>query len=127
MRLLLSLFALGAVLLLADHDVRRPAAAAQRAPATELLIFEHPQCTYCQVFREQVLPKYHIAARISAPPLRFVDVAKDDTDSLGLSGRIATVPTAVVMRGGREVGRIEGYWSSANFFRMLAHILDEAG
>ena len=128
MRLLLSLLALGATLLLADHYAGRPAvAAAPPAPATELLVFEHPQCSYCQVFREHVLPKYHIAARISAPPLRFVDVAQDDTGSLGLSARIGMVPTAVVMRDGREVGRIEGYWGSANFFRMLAHILDGAG
>ena len=97
------------------------------APATELLVFEHPQCTYCEVFRRNVLPKYQIATHVSAPPVRFIDVSNGDLDRLGLSARIQMVPTAVVLRDGREMGRIEGYWSSANFFAMLAHILDAAG
>ena len=56
-------------------------------------------------------------------PLRFVDMSTTDTSSLGLNARIDTVPTAVVMRDGREVDRIVGYWGPTNFFIVLSHIL----
>jgi len=87
------------------------------------LVFEHPDCVYCRVFRRDVLPKYHEAVRADAAPLRFVDIATGDTASLGLNARIDTVPTAVVMRDGREVDRIVGYWGPTNFFKLLSHIL----
>jgi hypothetical protein len=99
------------------------AAVPSRTPDLEVVLFEHADCVYCQVFRRDVLPKYHIAARVAAPPLRFVDIGKDDASSLNLTSRIDMVPTAVVIREGREVGRIVGYWGSASFFQLLAHIL----
>ena len=49
--------------------------------------------------------------------------SKGDTDSLGLNSRIDTLPTAVVMRNGREVDRIVGYWGPTGFFQLLSHIL----
>jgi thioredoxin-related protein len=128
MRLFLSVLVVSVSFVLAGQYAGRSAVAvAAVEPAMELLIFEHPQCSYCEVFRRDVLPKYRIAARVSAPPLRFIDLTKDDVDNLGLSSRITVVPTAVVVREGREAGRIEGYWGSANFLRMLAYILDGAG
>lgn len=94
-----------------------------RTPAVEVLVFEHPDCVYCRVFRRDVLPKYHEAMRAEAAPLRFVDIVTGDTASLGLNARIDTVPTAVVMRDGREVDRIVGYWDPVNFFQLLSRIL----
>ena len=94
-----------------------------RTPALEVLVFEHPDCTYCLVFRRDVLPKYRDAVRADVAPLRFVDIATGDTASLGLNSRIDTVPTAVVMRDGREIDRIVGYWGPTNFFKLLTHIL----
>jgi thioredoxin-related protein len=94
-----------------------------RTPALEVLIFEHPDCTYCQAFRRQVLPRYREEVGSSGAPLRFVDIVTNDASALALNGRIEVVPTAVVMREGREVDRIVGYWGPTNFFRLLAHIL----
>ena len=93
------------------------------APTLEVLVFEHADCVYCRVFRRDVLPKYHQSVRANAAPLRFIDIEKDDTASLGLNSRIDMLPTAVVMRNGREVDRIVGYWGPSNFFRLLSHIL----
>ena len=59
----------------------------------------------------------------AAAPLRFVDINSRDTDSLGLKSRLDTLPTAVVMRDGREVDRIVGYWGPTNFFKLLSFIL----
>ena len=98
-------------------------AAPAGVPTLEVLVFEHADCVYCRVFRRDVLPQYHQAVRANAAPLRFVDIEKDDTASLGLNSHIDTLPTAVVMRNGREVDRIVGYWGPAGFFRLLSHIL----
>lgn len=125
MRAVLSALAVSLTLLIAGEGSSRAAldAAPAGTPPLEVLVFEHTDCTYCRVFRRDVLPKYRQAVQPDAAPLRFVDVAKSDTTSLALRTRIDTVPTVVVMRDGREVDRIVGYWGPTNFFRMLSHIL----
>ncbi len=125
MRALLSAFVALLVLLPAGYGSGRAGieGGAIRAPALEVLVFEHADCVYCRVFRRDVLPQYHLAVRADAAPLRFVDMEKADTAGLGLNARIDTVPTAVVMRDGREVERIVGYWGPTNFFKLLSHIL----
>jgi thioredoxin-related protein len=126
MRVLLLAVAVCLALLLGPQGSGRAAldAAAPSTPALEVLIFEHPDCTYCRIFRRDVLPKYrHAVSVANAVPLRFVDIAKSDTGGLALRSRIDTVPTAVVMRDGVEVDRIVGYWGPDNFFKLLAYIL----
>ena len=98
-------------------------AAPASAPPVELLVFERADCTYCRVFRRDVLPQYRQAVREDAVPLRFVDIDKSDLGSLALKRRIDTLPTAVLMKNGSEVDRIVGYWGPTNFFIMLSHIL----
>ena len=92
------------------------------APAVEVLVFEHPDSVSCHLFRRDVLPNYHRVMPAGAP-LRFVDVGSDGAAGLTLNARIDVVPTAVVVRDGREIDRIVGYWGPTNFLRMLAHIL----
>jgi hypothetical protein len=70
-----------------------------------------------------VVPRYRHAATADKVPLRFIDIEKTDIDSLSLKSRIDTLPTAVVMRDGSEVGRIVGYWGPDNFLKLLSHIL----
>ena len=96
------------------------------APTVEVVVFEHPDSISCRQFRNDVLPKYDQAMRTAAP-LRFVDVAIDGTASLGLNKPIEVVPTVAVMRDGREIDRIVGYWGSTNFFVLLSHILARMG
>jgi hypothetical protein len=93
-----------------------------RPPTMEVIVFEHADSVHCRIFRRDVLPKYQQSMRTQVP-LRFVDLAKSDTASFALKGRIGIVPTAVVMKDGREVDRIVGYWGPTNFFMLLSHIL----
>jgi Thioredoxin-like domain len=125
MRVLLSALAASLMFVLVSQGSGRAGldAAPARTPTLEVLVFEHTDCVYCRVFRRDVLPKYHQALPANVAPLRFVDIAKDDTASLGLNSRIDTLPTAVVMRNGREVDRIVGYWGPTGFFQLLSHIL----
>lgn len=55
-----------------------------------------------------------------------VDIAKSDIAALRLKEGIDTVPTAVLMKNGEEIGRICGYWGREGFFKMLAHIRSAA-
>ncbi len=128
MRAFLTFLALWlAVLLFADaapqaaHDGK-----AARSSSVELLVFEHPDCVYCRVFRRDVVPQYQEATQAARAPLRFIDIEKTDTEGLGLKAPINTVPTAVVVKDGREIDRIVGYWSPGNFFKMLAYIMSKA-
>ncbi|MDX2205084.1 MAG: thioredoxin fold domain-containing protein [Hyphomicrobiaceae bacterium] len=100
------------------------AMASARAAPVELLVFEHPDCQYCRVFRRDVLPRYQEGTVTSKAPLRFIDLERTDTAGLGLRGGVHVVPTFVLMQNGREVDRIVGYWAPENFFRMLSHILE---
>jgi thioredoxin-related protein len=126
MRALLTALAVALTLVAAWQGPGRAAldAAMVRTPPLEVLVFEHPDCVYCRVFRRDVLPKYRASVRADLAPLRFVDVQSDGIGRLALNGRIDTVPTVVVMRDGQEVGRIVGYWGPSNFFKMLAHLID---
>jgi thioredoxin-related protein len=128
MRAVLSAIAVSLALLLAWLGNSRAALdrAPVRAPSLEVLVFEHTDCVYCQILRRDVLPKYRHSVRSDVAPLRFVDVQASDIGGLGLNARIDTVPTVIVMRDGREVGRIVGYWGPTNFFSLLTHILGRA-
>lgn len=129
MRVLMSIV-LGLALAAFPHATGR--AALDGAPGKgsgttlELLVFEHADCTYCRVFRRDVVPRYQRSAQAAEAPMRFVDIDKSDLDALALKSRINMLPTAVLMKSGKEVDRITGYWSPDDFFKMLNYILLKA-
>lgn len=89
----------------------------------EILVMEVPGCKYCPLFREHVLPAYTASPRARDMPIRFVDVSAADTSKLKLTSPIETVPTAVLMRNNKEIGRIEGYVGPSDFGRLISAIL----
>lgn len=91
--------------------------------AVELIAFEAPGCTYCAVFRRDVMPNYATSLAGKQAPLRFVDVNDEDAERLELTRPITIVPTVVVVREGREIGRIDGYVGPINFHRMIDTML----
>jgi thioredoxin-related protein len=95
-------------------------------PTMELLVFEHPDCSYCQAFRARIAPSYRQSEHEAQAPLRFVDVSNSGTELESLKAPINMVPTAVVLKNGREVDRIAGYWAPGNFFKMVAFIISRA-
>ncbi len=92
----------------------------------ELLVFEVENCTYCGVFRRDVLPQYQQGPTAAVAPIRFVDLNRVNTDTLNLRGALKVVPTAVLMKDGKEVDRIVGYTGPANFFKLVAHLINLA-
>jgi thioredoxin-related protein len=128
MRRLMMILALSLTALLIAHAAPRAAHDDKppRGSGVELLVFEHPDCLYCRVFRRDVVPQYQEGTQAQRAPMRFIDLQKSSTDGLGLNAHISTVPTAVLVKNGREVDRIVGYWSPDNFFKMLAYMLTKA-
>jgi thioredoxin-related protein len=121
---------LAAIIVLAASDSGTGRAALDPAPVQgphiELLVYEHADCVYCQLFRHDVLPRYRqgLAAEL---PIRFVDIATAGNEGPGLRRKVDTLPTAVLMQAGREIDRIVGYWGPDTFFRLLAHMRAKAG
>ena len=128
MRLALGAAAAAFAVLLSTHGLGRAAVdTSTRAKASmELVVFEHPDCTYCPVFRNTVGQRYQNSPQSAEAPLRFVDIARADTARYGLNGPITMVPTAVLIKDGREVDRIAGYWGADSFFKMVAYIIAKA-
>src|SRR5262245_63953800 len=124
MRLLLCFFAAVAICALAGGATGRAAldpAASARGSEVELLVYEHRDCVYCQLFRRDVLPRYQQALAAELP-IRFVDIVAAGNASPGLRRKVDALPTVVLMLGGREIDRIVGYGGPDNFFKLLAHL-----
>lgn len=113
------------LLLAADQSSRaaQDVASTPSARNVELLVFEHADCQFCRVFRNDVLPRYRENGQAARAPVRFVSIEHTDTRGLNLHAGIHMVPTFVLMQDGQEVGRIVGYWAPENFFKMISNIL----
>ena len=92
----------------------------------ELVVVEAPDCIYCHIFHRDVVPAYERSPRAETLPMRFVDVNEDAIKALSLSRPIESVPTVLVVKDQREVGRIPGYVGPMNFFMTIDRLLAEA-
>ncbi len=117
--------------LLAPAGAPRPADAAtefspEPAPAVELLVIEARGCPMCQLFRDEIAPLYRATARARQAPLRFIDVAHTDIDTLHLAAPVEIIPTVIVMRDGAEIDRLVGYTGPETFMRVVRVLLGDS-
>ncbi|MHA6346592.1 hypothetical protein [Roseivivax sp. CAU 1761] len=117
--------ALGAALLGA---VPAAAAGPAEAPgdAVALVMFEEDGCIWCARWNAEVGVAYPKTAEGRAAPLRREDIHQPIPDDLSLTSRPRLTPTFVLVRGGEEMSRIEGYPGEDFFWPMLARMLDAA-
>ncbi len=92
----------------------------------ELIVMEAPGCTYCELFRRDVLPSYQASERAKDMPIRFLDINDAIPEALGLDSDIDIVPTFVVIKNHKEVGRIPGYMGPEYFFHSINHLVSTA-
>ncbi len=100
--------------------------ATKPASRLELLVIEVAGCTVCDLVRIHIQPAYESSPRSRQVPLRYVDITSRDEMAMGLNERVATVPTIVLMRDGREVDRISGYLGPEHFFVALGEMMELA-
>lgn len=92
----------------------------------ELLVIEVAGCNVCDLVRSYIQPAYEQSPHARQVPMRYIDVTTKDELDLGLNERIATVPTIVLMRDGREVDRVVGYTGPHNFLIAISTMLETA-
>jgi len=92
----------------------------------QLVVLEADGCNYCALFRRDVLPAYETSERGKDMPVRFVDVNEVGAANLDLDGPVDVVPTFVVMKHNKEIGRIPGYVGPESFFHTINYLIEAA-
>jgi thioredoxin-related protein len=93
----------------------------------ELVVAEVEGCTYCDVFRRDVLPAYMASPRSKELPIRFLDLNAPEAAHLVLQdGPLTVVPTLLLVKANREVSRVPGYMGPDNFFRSVQWMMNAA-
>lgn len=93
----------------------------------ELVVVEVEGCTYCDVFRRDVLPAYKASSRAKDLPLRFVDLNAPEAAHLVLNeGPLTVVPTLLLVKANHEVSRVPGYMGPENFFQSVTWMMNQA-
>lgn len=103
-----------------------PVAPMPAAGNLQLVVMEAPGCIYCNIFRRDVLPSYEVSERGKEMPVRFVDVNDVDKSGIGLESPIDILPTFVVIKDNREVGRIPGYMGPEDFFHSINYLMSSS-
>jgi thioredoxin-related protein len=92
----------------------------------ELIVVEAEGCIYCQLFRRDLLPAYETSKQAQTLPVRFVDINDIDANDLKFAFGVDIVPTFVVVKSRREVGRIAGYVAPETFFHSIDDLMASA-
>ncbi len=113
------MYRLIAPFLLALAALAPPAAAEMR-----LLMFEQAGCHWCERWHEEIGPIYPKTAEGAAAPLKRLNIAGPYPEGLDLASRPQFTPTFVLVRDGRELGRIEGYPGEDFFWGLVAGLIE---
>lgn len=112
-----------ALVLLPVNAAQNPASERISPITAELLVFERKGCAYCFIFRRDVVPGYRQSPRARDIPMRFIDTETADLTRMHLRAPLTMLPTVVLMRNGREVGRISGYMGPEPFYHMVSRLM----
>ncbi|AUQ62219.1 hypothetical protein [Phaeobacter inhibens] len=120
------------------HRIRRAASAllaalallattgisAKTADAAELVMVEQPGCAWCARWDAEIAPIYPKTAEGRFAPLRRADLRAMPED-LTLSRRVTFTPTFLIVEGGHEMARLEGYPGEDFFWPLITGLLQE--
>lgn len=100
------------------------AALIARAETTSLIMVDDPACHYCRLWNREVGGGYARTAEGRAAPLMRVRL---NSKALSNFSPVVYTPTFILVRSGREVGRITGYPGQVYFWEELSAIMAAAG
>ncbi len=92
------------------------------APAAELLMVRRAGCPWCQAWDEAVGPAYAKSELGRRIPLREVELGQEGATGAALERPVRYTPTFILVDGGREMGRIEGYPGADFFWGLLERL-----
>lgn len=97
--------------------------AVPHAIAAELVMVEQAGCSWCAKWNTEISHIYPNTDDGKRAPLRRVDL-RDLPPDIIFTSRPVFTPTFVLVDGGAEVGRIEGYGGDQFFWFHLATLLE---
>jgi len=92
----------------------------------ELIMVDQPGCIYCATWKKEVMPQYALTPEGKAAPLRIVPKDGPWPDGVALDSKPAITPTFILLRGGKEEARLEGYPGEHFFWPLLDQMLRRA-
>ena len=109
--------------LLALVGVATATSTAAAAQAVELIMFEETGCPWCRRWDAEVGVGYPHSSEGRRAPLRRLQIGSPLPAGIELARPVRASPTFVLVKGGREVGRITGYPGADFFWPMLDDLL----
>ncbi len=100
-------------------DAGRFARHAQKSDLPLLIDFWAPWCGPCRM----MAPAFERAAQQLEPSVRLVKINTEEEQSLGAQFGIRSIPTLLLMRGGREVARQPGAMDANGIVNWVRHHL----
>lgn len=92
--------------------------------AAELQMYRRDGCPWCRAWDREVGPVYGKTDLGRRIPLRMVDLDRE-RPAAALKSPIIYTPTFVLVEGGREIGRIEGYPGDSFFWGLLDRLVEQ--
>ena len=90
---------------------------------SELLMFERPDCVWCQRWDAEIAPAYPRTIEGSLAPLRRIHIRDQAIAGVLLERPVTVTPTFVLANDGREIGRILGHPGNEVFYGLLGELL----
>lgn len=116
--LLAALLAMLVLLAAPSHPARADQA------GLELLMVEQAHCEWCEAWNQEIGAVYSRTEEGRRAPLRRQDLFADWPAGIEITGQVHFTPTFILLRDGREIGRIEGYPGEHFFWPLLAQLLN---
>jgi hypothetical protein len=98
---------------------------AAHASGAELVMVEEAGCIWCVRWDAEIAPAYPNTPEGRAAPLRRIGMHAPRPADIAFDGALRITPTFVLVSGGEEVARLEGYPGDEFFWAMLARMLDD--
>lgn len=102
----------------------RPATLIAAATA-ELLMFDDPACVWCKRWHDEIGGVYDSTDEGRIAPLRVLQLRNGLPSDTTFSAPVVVTPTFVLVKDGREVGRILGYPGEDLFWGLLGQELEK--
>ncbi len=92
--------------------------------AAELVVFESTMCEWCEVWQEEIGETYSKTSEARLATLRRIDIDDGIPGNLSNIANVQFTPTFVLVKDGKEIGRIVGYPGESFFWQLLSQLLN---
>jgi len=95
------------------------------ASDVRLIMVEQPGCAYCAAWDDEIAPAYPNTEEGEFAPLERADLHMGPPDGVSYDRKVNFTPTFILVEGGEEIGRLEGYPGQDFFWPLFTRLLEE--